>query len=141
MSKTTHPRHRLRIAAMQVLFQLDAQGDEFREQIDDFLESEAVGTPDRPFVHGLVDGAWNHRTRIDEMISAASQHWELQRITPVDRAILRLAAGEMLAEAGTPPKVAINEAIELAKVFGAAESPQFVNGLLDAIWRQLQSQS
>ncbi len=88
----------------------------------------------------MVERVGQNRTQIDGLISATAEHWDLQRITPIDRAILRLAICELLFVEATPPKVAINEAIELAKIFGEAESPHFVNGVLDAIWRKSKSQ-
>ena len=90
-------------------------------------EADAARTTD------LIEKVRRRLIEIDKLISAALQHWDLKRITPIDRAILRLAVCEMMYIDETPPKVAINEAIELAKTFGEAESPQFVNGILDRL--------
>ncbi len=129
-------RHLQRIAAMQCLFQLGVQGDGFRDWIDVFLADQELDDSDRLAVRRLMDHAWTHRTEIDACISEASQHWDLGRITPVDRSILQLALGELLFLKEVPPKVVINEAIELAKEFSTAEAPHFINGLLDAIWKK-----
>ncbi len=135
-----HHQRRIRIAAVQALFQLDAQGPDFAGELAGFLESQELAPADIVQTRQLLDRATEKRAEIDEWIKGTAQHWDLQRITPIDRSILRLAICEMLFVEQTPPKVAINEAIELAKVFGEAESPHFVNGVLDAIWRKSKSQ-
>ena len=133
-----HHQRKLRTAAIQTLFQLDAQGDDFAEEITNFLRAQDLGEKDISRTRKLVERVTDKRPEIDGLISGTSKHWDLQRITPIDRAILRLAICEMLFVEQTPPKVAINEAIELAKTFGEAESPRFINGLLDAIWKKHQ---
>ncbi len=83
----------------------------------------------------LVRGVWEHRRRFDGLITNTLEHWSLDRLSGVDRNLLRVALFEMLECDDVPEKVAINEAIEIAKAFGDAESPRFVNGILDAIRR------
>ncbi len=134
-----HHQRKLRIAAIQTLFQLDVQGQSFMEEVWDFLRSQDLSEQDIARTRGLVEQVMHNRSVIDELITSTAQHWDLRRITPIDRAILRLAICELLYVERTPPKVAINEAIELAKTFGEAESPHFVNGVLDAIWKKSQS--
>ena len=121
---------------MQILFQLDAQGDGFKEVLNEFLQAEQVAESDQPFVRELVQQTWTHRDQVDELISVTAKHWDLVRVAAIDRAILRLGVCELLYFDHAPPKVALNEAIELAKQFGTAESPHFVNGVLDAIWKK-----
>ena len=135
-----HHQRRIRIAAVQALFQLEAQGPDFAGELAGFLESQELAPADIVRTRQLLDRATEKRAEIDEWIKGTAQHWDLQRITPIDRSILRLAICEMLFVERTPPKVAINEAIELAKDFGEADSPRFINGLLDAIWRKSKSQ-
>ena len=135
-----HHQRKLRIAAIQILFQIDAQGQDYMQEISDFLRAQELDEQDACRTRELVERVGRNRTQIDGLISATAEHWDLRRITPIDRAILRLAVCELLFVEATPPKVAINEAIELAKIFGEAESPNFVNGLLDAIWRKSKSQ-
>ncbi len=130
-------RREARILAVQALFQLDAQGEGFLEQVAGFLGETGRGQDVIDHADGLARGAWGVRARIDELIGQASEHWAVDRITPVDRSVLRLAVYEMMAPGGPPPAVAIDEAIELAKQFGEADSPQFVNGVLDAVRRWL----
>jgi N utilization substance protein B len=92
------------------------------------LDAEA-----QQFAAELVTGAAEHAARLDELIAGASKNWRIDRMSRVDRNILRLGACELVAFASVPVRVVINEAIELAKRFGTAESPAFVNGVLDRV--------
>lgn len=124
---------------MQGLFQLDAGGDESLDGVFDLARQDAVcpaGEEVTRRAAALVRATWSQRRELDELIQSVSRHWDLARMPGVDRAILRLACHELLAEGDASDAVVINEAIELAKEFGAAESPSFVNGILDAISRQ-----
>jgi N utilization substance protein B len=133
-----HNQRKLRIAAIQALFQFDVQGDAFADKTEEFLRTQELSDKDIARTNDLIACVRARMTETDGLIDGASEHWDLRRITPIDRAILRLAICELLFIDATPPKVAINEAIELAKTFGEAESPHFVNGLLDAIWKKSQ---
>ncbi len=84
------------------------------------------------YAKGLVLGITQHQARLDEVLGQASPRWKVERMSRIDRNILRLAAYEIVYT-DIPPKVAINEAIELAKLFGGDESPAFINGVLDAV--------
>jgi len=85
------------------------------------------------FAVELVQGTEGRRAEIDDVIQTASRNWRIDRMSRVDRNILRLAVGELLASPEVPTKVVINEAVELAKRYGAGEAPAFVNGILDRI--------
>ncbi len=87
----------------------------------------------REFADRLVLGVMDHRTEIDARIESVSEHWRLQRMAAVDRNLLRLATYEVLFETATPPVVAIDEAIEIAKRYGGEDSGHFINGILDAV--------
>jgi N utilization substance protein B len=91
------------------------------------------------FAEELIRGTVLHMPEIDAMVQRASKNWRLERMARVDRNLLRLATYELRFVTGIPTKVVINEAIELAKYFGAAESPAFVNGLLDRISQEQES--
>jgi transcription antitermination factor NusB len=92
-----------------------------------------LGSPDLiEFTRFLIDGVRRHREQLDEQLAAVAQNWRIQRMAVTDRTILRLAAFEIL-HAETPDPVAVDEAIELAKRFGSAQSGQFVNGILDRV--------
>jgi N utilization substance protein B len=93
----------------------------------------------RAMAERLATGAQSRAAELDREIAEAATHWRLDRIAPVDRTILRLGAYELVAEPGTPAAVVLDEAIELAKRFGEADSPAFVNGVLDAIRRRVRA--
>ena len=123
--------------ALQLLYQLDLRGQwdtgQAQALIDDFWDTYKATTEIRNFARELIMGTLAHRSSIDDLISQHAQHWHINRMAVVDRNILRLGVFELMHLADVPPKVSINEAIELAKRFGDAESAVFINGLLDAI--------
>ncbi len=139
------------MVALQALCILEAVGDDFRAQLNDFLRDPVtwvdLGFEKPPavehlqFARRLVLGAWEQRDVLDRRLSAAAAHWSLSRMTPVDRNVLRLGLHELLECPETPPQVIINEAIELARRFGDADSPAFVNGVLDAIYREIAAET
>jgi len=95
-----------------------------------------IAESDRPGVEQLIkltEGTRTHRTEIDALITEQVEHWSPSRLALVDRNILRLAVYELLYREDTPPKVVINEAIEIAKTYGGEDSGGFVNGILDAV--------
>ena len=92
----------------------------------------------RDFAEALVRGTKLHEEKIDELISQYAQHWELERMAVVDRNILREGIFEILWAGDVPPKVAINEALEVAKKFSTQESSRFINGILDRIHKELR---
>lgn len=141
-------RRRARECALQVLYALDMNSGQDVEQaiayfwrgFGDVPESgdASEGRPDREvnvtlFAEELIRGTAQHVPEIDAILQRASKNWRLERMARVDRNLLRLATYELRFVSGMPAKVVINEAIELAKRFGAAESPAFVNGILDRI--------
>jgi N utilization substance protein B len=126
-------RSRAREVALQLLYEMDRNEVRPEDRDRQFVEARLRGDALRQFAFDLVAGVCTKRAELDRLIQEAAQNWTLSRMTPVDRSILRLATWEVLFGADTPPKVAIDEAIELAKRFGTAESPRFVNGILDRI--------
>src|SRR5881394_214510 len=130
-------RHRAREAAIQYNFWRDLQQGETPERIDDFWEFCPVKPNVREFAQPLIEGMITHLPEIDERIKRYCENYNLNRISPVDRNVLRLAIYEMLYRDDIPPIVSINEAIELAKTFGGAESGGFVNGILDRVRKDL----
>jgi len=129
MRKTTAAR----ILAVQALYQLDLRGPEFREQLDGFLQEAARDPEALSLAKQIVRGCLERQDELDAHIAAVAEHWDLGRMAAVDRAILRVGAYELLHRPEVPPKVAIDEAIRLAKKFSTAESGAFVNGILDQI--------
>jgi len=131
-------RRRAREVALQLLFERDMNPDANWSLDLQFLEQQLGKGELRGFALRLVEGVLEKRSELDRTIERAAQNWRLSRISPVDRNILRLACYELL-HGSEPPKVAINEAIELAKRYGTADSPRFVNGVLDRIYNESRS--
>ena len=130
-------RRKGREIAVQILYQADVAGVPLSEA---FVTYEGYFKPSRralEFAKELVNGVAEKQAEIDTWIERFSKNWKLSRMSAIDRNILRLAAYELLFRPDIPPKVSINEAVELAKAFGTEESAAFVNGILDAIYRQL----
>ncbi len=135
-------RHLQRSVAMQVLFEWDFQGchDEKIEEIIDHNVAEfAPGMEHCEFTQALVAGALKNRSTIDALIEKCAPEWPLDQVTIIDRNILRLGIFELMHGSydEVPPKVAINESIELAKAFGGDSSARFVNGVLGTIYREM----
>jgi N utilization substance protein B len=131
-------RRRARQRALQILFIWDARKQPVEDAIDsyyDALYSEEELERD-PFVTDLVRGTVEHVAEIDARITRHAEHWRMERMPAVDRNILRLAVFEM-TRGGTPAPVTIDEALELARKFSGEESVQFVNGVLDAVRREM----
>ncbi|NQT03368.1 MAG: transcription antitermination factor NusB [Planctomycetes bacterium] len=130
-------RTRARELTMQVLYQLDVQGPDVFE----FLERFFTETNEDDFVRKLasdwIKGAWENLQQCDEPIIDSTIKWQFSRLSPVDKSILRLSVYQLKFCPDIPPKVVINEAIELAKKFSTDKSPAFVNGVLDAILKKL----
>jgi transcription antitermination protein NusB len=137
-------RRRARECALQMLYSLDVNPGLSVDQVfAHFWKDFAGESPEERdadvmgFAERLVRGAQGNLAEIDEIIGRASKNWRLERMARVDRNLLRLGAYELRYESDVPGRVVINEAIELAKRFGTAESPAFVNGLLDRISQEL----
>mgnify|MGYP002813477337 CR=1 FL=1 len=135
-------RHLSRSIAMQSLYEWDFKGgknDEVAEIIKKNVAEFAPGMDDISFVHTLVETTINNQDKIDPLIEKCAPEWPLEQVTIIDRNILRLGICELLYGnyEEVPPKVAINEAIELAKSFGGESSGRFVNGVLGTIYREL----
>ncbi len=126
-------RSRAREVALQLLFQRDHNPEVDRAAVERFVGDRLHDETLEPFCLGLYDGTVTHLAEIDQRLSAAASNWRLPRMAAVDRNVLRLGAYEVLFVSETPSSVAINEAIELARRYGAAGSPAFVNGVLDRL--------
>jgi N utilization substance protein B len=152
------PRRRSRVAALQIMHQMDvspemeadaalslyfgqlAAGGHAMLVDEDEPPSTTLAEPpapddngpiDRPLVEQLIHGVFSHRAELDRMLTAASKNWRIERMAVVDRNVIRLALYEIKFCPEVPVAVAIDEAIEVSKLFGSAEAPAFVNGLLD----------
>ena len=126
-------RTRARELALQFLYQLDLLGSEVLDDLSAFLRLEESDAQTCRFARRLVEGTHEHREAIDEGIQQVAQNWQIARMAVIDRNVLRLATYELLHCEDIPPKVAINEAIELGKRYSTANSGAFINGILDKI--------
>ena len=135
-------RRRAREAALQMLYQCDVGRAGAFESIQSYWASrdEADAIPDslQAFANRVVRGTLDRREEIDALLSAHAQNWRIERMAVVDRVVLRMGVYEMLADPETPSKVIINEAIELARSYSGDEAVGFVNGVLDAVRKQLR---
>jgi transcription antitermination factor NusB len=122
--------------ALQALFQQDLTGDP-EEELNELLSG--VAKEEREYARALVKGVLGNKQELDSRIIEATDNWKLDRIAAVDRAVLRLGLYELLEMTEVPPKVVINESVELAKKFSTAKSGAFVNGVLDRIYQALSS--
>jgi len=135
-------RHLQRSVAMQVLFEWDFQG-RHNESIDEIISRNvkefAPGIEESGFVTALVNGTLKNLPTVDALIEKCAPEWPLDQVTIIDRNVLRLGIYELMHGnyGEVPPKVAINEAIELAKTFGGESSARFVNGVLGTIYREM----
>ncbi|MCH7726108.1 MAG: transcription antitermination factor NusB [Planctomycetes bacterium] len=131
-------RRRAREVVLQILYRDDINPS--HDQLDDerFLRGR-LGNDDElvAFANSLLSGVRRNRGELDPMITERADNWSLERMAVTDRNVLRLGAFEILY-ADTPPRVAINEAVDLAKRFGSKQSAQFVNGILDRILQELE---
>jgi transcription antitermination protein NusB len=127
-------RTRGREIALQVLYQIEQNPGLAPEEVRRFVERRLRGDKKLvEFADSLIVGVEAHRPKIDELISNAAENWRIDRMAAIDRNILRLGAFEMLYCPEVPTKVAINEALELAKRYSTAQSSRFVNGILDRL--------
>ena len=130
-------RRKARIAALEMLYQLDMADGDIKDITAMQFEEKNLAKDAEGFILRLVNGVWEHRREIDRLIETNAENWSVYRITLIDRNILRLAAFEMVYCPDIPFKVAIDEAIGLGKIYGAEDSGAFINGILDKIGQGL----
>jgi N utilization substance protein B len=126
-------RHRGREVALQVLYGIDLTGEDPKVAFERAIESFSLTPETSDFALSLVRGVVESRERLDTLIGQVSEHWRLDRMSVVDRNILRLAAYELAHAPDVPTRVVLDEAIEIAKAFGTEASPAFINGVLDRL--------
>lgn len=126
-------RHRARIVALQALFEIDCAHHHPAVVIDRLLDDVVLPEAGVGFARWLVDGVTTHQAELDVLIGRYAPEWPVEQIALIDRNILRLAIFEIVMRNDTPVKVAINEAVELAKEFGSDSSGRFVNGVLGSL--------
>ena len=126
-------RSRAREVALQLLFRRDLNSQIDRPSVEQFVRDRLRDATLIPFCLGLYDGVLANQADIDRRLTEAAENWRLVRMAAVDRNVLRLGAYELLHTPDTPPNVTLDEAIELARRYGSADSPAFVNGVLDRL--------
>jgi transcription antitermination factor NusB len=133
-------RRRARELAIQVLFHMEYNPGDPGESFERVCESFGPPKEIRPYSREVVVGVWENRTDLDRLISRSSKHWRVERMSRVDINILRIAIYEVLYMRDVPPKVSIDEAVELGKRYGTEESGAFINGILDHIYNRLKAE-
>jgi len=136
-------RHLSRIIALQSLYEYDFlnsfKNPKIKPNLQEILKRNLAvyseSAKDEQFIQDLVSGTLSSQQEIDQLIAPAAPEWPIEQIAKIDRTILRLAIYELMIKREVPPKVAINEAVELAKAFGGENSSKFVNGVLGTIYR------
>ena len=130
-------RRRAREFAVQFLYGFEVNPGDMEERLSDFWKASRLSEEAKEFANSLVRGTLDHKDQIDKMISDQAINWDITRIAPVDRNVLRLAIYELAFRDDIPPIVSINEAVDIAKKFGTPESGKFVNGILDQVRAKL----
>jgi len=129
-------RRQARECALEVLYRLDLVGDESENTIAEILLRKNPSEEAETYLRRLIDAALGNQQEIDTILRKHLTRWRLERLTVLDRAILRLAAAEILYFDDVPPKVSINEAVDIAKKYGDDEAGKFVNGVLDSVFQE-----
>jgi len=129
----TRRRTRARELALHVLYMGDVKGPEAFEEAEEHFASQARDPEIRAYARRVLEGVREHQAEIDEWIRRTAKNWDLARMAALDRNLLRMGIYELLHEEGVPPRVAINEAIELGKRYSTTQSGAFINGILDRV--------
>lgn len=132
-------RRQGRELALQLLYQVEMTRDPAPEVVRRFWSAQSHARVAREFAEVLVFGTLEQLPAIDQRIAGATENWRLERMAVVDRNVLRMAIYELLFQDQTPPAVVIDEAIEVVRKYGAPESAPFINGVLDAVRRDVES--
>jgi N utilization substance protein B len=133
-------RSRARAWALQIHYRWESGGAEgrLRDALVETMTTRRIAHRRVPYVRRLMSVLDDHGPEIDDALRKALQNWRLERLAAIDRAVLRIGGAELLYGEDVPPKVAIQEAIRLAEAYGGQESPRFVNGVMDALYKQLE---
>jgi N utilization substance protein B len=124
--------------AIQFLYLTEMNEGEIENQLKSFLENNSCQKDVQLFTEEILNNIFDHKKEIDARLEKYSDNWTLSRMTVIDRNLLRMAASELMYSKTVPPKVVIDEALEIAKKFGSEDSPNFINGVLDRILKELK---
>ncbi len=122
-----------RECVLKILYRIEISRDSLEASLEDFWSREEVEKEVQDFANAIAKGTHENLPRIDDVISKYAENWELRRMAVIDKNVLRMSVYEMLYREDIPPKVSINEAIDLAKKYGDVDSGKFVNGILDKV--------
>ena len=125
-------RRQSREWVLKFLYEYELNRDSFEKQVSQFLERNPASEDVRQFASRLIHATIEHQPEIDQKLKKSCDHWALSRMAVIDRNLLRMAACELLYFS-TPPGIAIDEAVEIAKKYGGENSPEFINGILDRL--------
>ena len=123
---------------VQFLYLTEMNEGEISSQLESFWENNSCEKDVQSFTEDILNDIFDHKKEIDARLEKYSDNWTLSRMTVIDRNLLRMAASELMYSKTVPPKVAIDEAVEIAKKYGAEDSPNFINGILDRILKELK---
>ena len=124
--------------AIQFLYFTEMNEGKTDDQLKSFWENNSCQDDVRSFTEEILNNIFQHKQEIDARLQKYSDNWTLSRMAVIDRNLLRMAASELMYSKTVPPKVAIDEAVEIAKKYGTADSPNFINGILDRILKELK---
>lgn len=133
-------RHLSRMIAMQTLYEWDFRSGADIHEIEERNTAEYDGKCENAFVNKLVQGVVDEKSRLDEIVDQSAPEWPVDQISLVDKTILRVALYELFNITDVPPKVTINEAVELSKEFGGESSSKFVNGVLGTVYKKYEKE-
>jgi len=133
-------RRSSRELAMRFLYQVELNPRNPKEQMKEFWERNPCQEDIQAFTEELVDKIFSKKEEIDALLETYSENWPLSRMAVIDRNLLRLATCEILYYKNVPPKVAIDEAVEISKKYGSDESPNFINGILDRVMKEKEDE-
>lgn len=131
-------RRKAREETLRILFRLEFENKQIEKTLDQYWESKKTSEEIKEYSTWLVNGIISDQAKIDNIIQQVSEHWRISRMALVDRNILRMAVFELLYEENIAPAIIINEAIEIAKKYSGDEAATFVNGILDAVRKDLK---
>ena len=129
----TNPRRKARVAALQALYEFDVSSHEPGASLTRLAVEEDLSETQSSFARELVEGVIANKGQLDAIIYRAAPQWPVEQLSAIDRNILRLAIREILMNNGAPIRAAINEAVELAKIYGSDSSAKFINGVLGSV--------
>ena len=139
--KSIHSNRKARVLVLQALYEVDSSTHSIQGCLTRLLQEQSLSKATSNFARQIVHGIESFKSSIDDLIRVYAPSYPLNQLSPIDRNILRIAIYEIIFDTVTPPKVAINEAIEIATIFGSNNAPKFINGVLGSIMVHLKNKN